>query len=66
MVSFEGFMHCMLKWLIFDFRLQEVVFRVEYQVPSIGREFGSVFLGDKNVAELIVSQGWAKVCSYSD
>lgn len=30
-------------------------------MPSIGREFGSVFLGDKNIAALVVSEGWAKV-----
>ncbi|KAK9277828.1 hypothetical protein L1049_027384 [Liquidambar formosana] len=40
---------------------KEVTFRVEYAVPSIGREFGSVFLGDKNVAQLVVAEGWAKV-----
>ncbi|EXB79410.1 nuclease domain-containing protein 1 [Morus notabilis] len=40
---------------------KEVTFRVDYTVPSIGREFGSVFLGDKNVAILVVSAGWAKV-----
>ncbi|KAE8720203.1 TUDOR-SN protein 1 isoform 2 [Hibiscus syriacus] len=40
---------------------KEITFRVEYAVPSIGREFGSVYLGDKNVAILVVSQGWAKV-----
>uniref|UniRef100_A0A7N0RJ48 Ribonuclease n=1 Tax=Kalanchoe fedtschenkoi TaxID=63787 RepID=A0A7N0RJ48_KALFE len=40
---------------------KEVTFRVEYSVPSIGREFGSVFLGDKNLARLLVSEGWAKV-----
>lgn len=34
---------------------------MDYTVPSIGREFGSVFLGDKNVACLVVSEGWAKV-----
>ncbi|RZR96475.1 hypothetical protein BHM03_00025506, partial [Ensete ventricosum] len=34
---------------------------VDYTVPSIGREFGTVFLGDKNVAYLVVSEGWAKV-----
>ncbi|OMO94776.1 hypothetical protein CCACVL1_05833 [Corchorus capsularis] len=38
----------------------EVTFRVEYTVPSIGREFGSVYLGDKNIAMLVVSEGWAK------
>lgn len=41
--------------------LQEVTFRVDYTVPSINREFGSVFLGDKNVALLVVAGGWAKV-----
>ncbi|KAL5724528.1 Translin-1 [Ranunculus cassubicifolius] len=40
---------------------KEVTFRVDYTVPAIGREFGSVFLGDKNVALLVVSEGWAKV-----
>jgi len=40
---------------------KEVTFKVDYTVPSIGREFGSVFLGDKNVALLVVSGGWAKV-----
>ncbi|KAL4634705.1 hypothetical protein ACB092_04G219400 [Castanea dentata] len=40
---------------------KEVAFKVDYTVPSIGREFGSVFIGDKNVALLVVSEGWAKV-----
>ncbi|PIA40659.1 hypothetical protein AQUCO_02400015v1 [Aquilegia coerulea] len=40
---------------------KEVTFRVEYTVTSIGREFGSVFLGEKNVALLVISEGWAKV-----
>ncbi|XP_057767720.1 ribonuclease TUDOR 1 [Salvia miltiorrhiza] len=40
---------------------KEVTFRVDYTVPSINREFGSVFLGDKNVALLVVAGGWAKV-----
>lgn len=34
---------------------------MDYTVPSIGREFGSVFLGDKNVALMVVADGWAKV-----
>ena len=38
---------------------------MEYAVASIGREFGSVYLGDKNVAMLVVSNGWAKVLSLS-
>ncbi|KAG5019520.1 hypothetical protein JHK87_015375 [Glycine soja] len=40
---------------------KEVTFRVDYNVPSISRDFGTVFLGDKNVAMLVVSQGWVKV-----
>ncbi|KAJ4728918.1 Ribonuclease [Melia azedarach] len=40
---------------------KEVTFRVDYAVPSIGREFGTVILGDQNVAMLVVSGGWAKV-----
>ncbi|XP_031490324.1 ribonuclease TUDOR 1 [Nymphaea colorata] len=40
---------------------KEVTFRVDYTVPSIGREFGSVFLGDENLALLVVAKGWAKV-----
>jgi len=40
---------------------QEITFRIDYTVPSINREFGTVFHGDKNVALLVVSQGWAKV-----
>ena len=43
---------------------QEVTFKVDYAVPSIGREFGSVFLGEKNVALLVVAEGWAKVKSF--
>ncbi|KAL0425189.1 UNVERIFIED_CONTAM: Ribonuclease TUDOR 1 [Sesamum radiatum] len=40
---------------------KEVTFRVDYTVPSINREFGSVFLGDKNLALIVVAAGWAKV-----
>uniref|UniRef100_A0A0D6R1R8 Ribonuclease n=1 Tax=Araucaria cunninghamii TaxID=56994 RepID=A0A0D6R1R8_ARACU len=40
---------------------KEVTFRIEYTVPSINREFGSVFVGDKNVAFMVVGEGWAKV-----
>lgn len=52
-----------LKKDVTSFFLQEVAFKVDYTVPSIGREFGSVFIGDKNVALLVVSEGWAKVMS---
>lgn len=41
--------------------MQEVTFRVDYAVASIGREFGTVILDDKNVAMLVVAEGWAKV-----
>ncbi|GAB4847393.1 Translin-1 [Ancistrocladus abbreviatus] len=40
---------------------KEVTFKVDYTVPSIGREFGTVFLGSANVGELVVEHGWAKV-----
>ncbi|KAG5537335.1 hypothetical protein RHGRI_024699 [Rhododendron griersonianum] len=38
---------------------KDVTFRVDYALPS--REFGSVFLGDKNVSLMVVADGWAKV-----
>lgn len=34
---------------------------MDYTAPNIGREFGTVFLCDKNVAYSVVSAGWAKV-----
>ncbi|KAL7240072.1 hypothetical protein ACSBR2_005856 [Camellia fascicularis] len=40
---------------------KDVIFKVDYTVPFIGQEFGSVFLGDKNVALMVVSDGWVKV-----
>ncbi|XP_057749157.1 ribonuclease TUDOR 1 [Arachis stenosperma] len=40
---------------------KEVTFKIDYNVPSINREFASVFLGDKNVAMLVVAAGWAKI-----
>lgn len=42
---------------------KEVVFKVDYVIKSIGRDFGSVFLANNNdnVAMLVISQGWAKV-----
>ena len=54
----------MIAWLNFLLFSQEVTFKVDYAVPSIGREFGSVFLGDKNVALLVVAEGLAKVKSF--
>jgi staphylococcal nuclease domain-containing protein 1 len=41
---------------------KEVAFKVDYKVEAIaGREFGSVFLGNENLAKLVVKTGWAKV-----
>ncbi|XP_062091486.1 ribonuclease TUDOR 1 [Humulus lupulus] len=40
---------------------KEVSFHVDYTVPAIGREFGSVFIGKDDVSEMVVSAGWAKV-----
>ncbi|XP_010483859.1 PREDICTED: staphylococcal nuclease domain-containing protein 1 [Camelina sativa] len=41
---------------------KEVAFKVDYKVEAIaGREFGSVYLGNENVAKLVVQNGWAKV-----
>jgi len=37
---------------------KEVTFRVDYNVPTINRDFKIVFLEDKNVVVLAVSQGW--------
>lgn len=44
-------------------RLQSCVFKVDYVVEAIGnREFGSVFLNERdNVALAVVAAGWAKV-----
>lgn len=40
---------------------KEVIFKVDYVVSTINREFGSVFLGETNLALEVVSEGWAKV-----
>nr|XP_018439421.1 PREDICTED: staphylococcal nuclease domain-containing protein 1-like [Raphanus sativus] len=41
---------------------KEVTFKVDYKVEAIaGREFGSVYLGNENLAKLVVQNGWAKV-----
>jgi hypothetical protein len=45
----------------YNLLLQEVTFRVDYTAPNIGREFGTVYLGDKNVAYSVISAGWARV-----
>ncbi|KAL0721178.1 hypothetical protein Bca4012_035777 [Brassica carinata] len=41
---------------------KEVTFKVDYKLEAIaGREFGSVYLGNENLAKLVVQNGWAKV-----
>ncbi|KAG0567867.1 hypothetical protein KC19_7G168000 [Ceratodon purpureus] len=40
---------------------KEVTFKVDYVVPSINREFGTVIMGGQNVAYDVVADGWAKV-----
>lgn len=34
---------------------------MDYVVPSINREFGTVIMGGQNVAHDVVADGWAKV-----
>ncbi|KAK1357042.1 TNase-like domain-containing protein [Heracleum sosnowskyi] len=45
---------------------KEVKFQVDYTLPNRGLEFGSVFLGDKNVAFYVVAHGWAKLKTERD
>lgn len=40
---------------------KEVTFKVDYVVPSINREFGTVIMGGVNVGYEVVANGWAKV-----
>ncbi len=41
--------------------LQQCTFKVDYTLENIpGREFGSVFVNNNNVALKVVSDGWAK------
>ncbi|OEL27644.1 hypothetical protein BAE44_0011335 [Dichanthelium oligosanthes] len=40
---------------------QDVMFKVDSIIAASGREFGTVTLGGKNVAGLVVAQGFAKV-----
>jgi hypothetical protein len=45
--------------------LQPCIFRIDYVLENINREFGSVFVGTttppENVAMSVVQAGWAKV-----
>lgn len=38
-----------------------VSFKIEYTNATIKREFGTIMLGDVNVNEAIVAEGWARV-----
>eukprot|EP00824_Muranothrix_gubernata_P019686 TRINITY_DN3956_c2_g1_i1.p1 TRINITY_DN3956_c2_g1~~TRINITY_DN3956_c2_g1_i1.p1 ORF type:complete len:934 (+),score=250.11 TRINITY_DN3956_c2_g1_i1:151-2952(+) len=41
---------------------KQVTFRVEYTNPNIkNREFGTLMLGEENVAATVVAEGWARV-----
>ncbi|KAF9978105.1 hypothetical protein BGZ73_003677 [Actinomortierella ambigua] len=40
---------------------KEVMFRVDYTVPSTGREYGAIYLNQENVAHVLVREGWADV-----
>ncbi len=40
---------------------KEVTFRVEYTIPTTEREYGTVFLDNENVAQMVVKEGWAKL-----
>lgn len=46
---------------------QEIKFKIDYVLPGSSREFGTVYLGgDKNIAGLVVAQGFAKVCYFGE
>lgn len=42
---------------------KEVTFRVDYTIPTSGREYGSILIGSENVnvTQMVVKEGWAKV-----
>jgi staphylococcal nuclease domain-containing protein 1 len=44
---------------------KEVIFRVDYNIPTTGREYGTIFFGNENgtqnVTQMVVKEGWAKV-----
>ena len=58
------YIHSSVFYFIFFSLEQEVTFKVDYKVEAIaGREFGSVYLANENLAKLVVQNGWAKVIS---
>lgn len=38
-----------------------VTFKVDYTVPAINREFGTIMLNGESIARTVVSEGWARV-----
>jgi staphylococcal nuclease domain-containing protein 1 len=42
---------------------KEVLFRVDYSIPTTGREYGTVLVGNENInaTQMVVKEGWAKV-----
>ncbi|KAF9415074.1 hypothetical protein BGZ94_000197 [Podila epigama] len=40
---------------------KEVMFRVDYTVPTTGREYGAIYLNQENIAHTLVREGWADV-----
>ncbi|KDP22512.1 hypothetical protein JCGZ_26343 [Jatropha curcas] len=40
---------------------KDVTFKIDPTAPNVGREFGIVFIDDRNVGTIMVSEGWAKV-----
>lgn len=37
------------------------MFRVDYTVPSTGREYGAIYLNQENLAHTLVREGWADI-----
>nr|XP_043632985.1 ribonuclease TUDOR 1-like [Erigeron canadensis] len=40
---------------------KDIVFKTEYTIPNTSKECSSVFIGSKNIAKEVVTNGWAKV-----
>ncbi|CAB5297965.1 unnamed protein product [Rhizophagus irregularis] len=43
---------------------KEVTFRVDYNIPTTGREYGTILYGNENVTnvtQMVIKEGWAKV-----
>ena len=40
---------------------RDVTFRVDYSIPTTGREFGTVFLGSENITHTLIREGLVRV-----